>query len=170
MGWLFSYNNFTRREQVADLVNRHHLIDHAVVGNTLYGVYRFGLYDCGIMVYLLANSRDGYGYKDIGEECVPAVFTCPERILRQSTLPDSGWRKACRDNRKQVFKLKDGLPVRFTAAVLPREFKGLRDFVVRRIQTAYGRPYWTFIAVQDASVRYKLTNKQQHLYGLELVV
>jgi len=119
MGWLFMYDCRTKQDLVDHLVNNFKFTDTAVRGNVLYGVTatvrnvtdNFGdiiqVPDGGkvIIICLLDCDRSNrnypmWGYKDMGETCGPLYFTCPERILAQSTVPDSrGWRAACRASR-----------------------------------------------------------------------
>ncbi len=119
MGWLFKYDCHTKQELVDHLVNNFKFTDIAVRGNVLYGVTatirnvtdNFGDIiqnpDGGkvIIICLLSCDRSNrnypmWGYKDMDEDCGPCVYACPERILAQSTVPDSrGWRAACRASR-----------------------------------------------------------------------
>ncbi len=108
MGWLFKYDCHTKQELVDHLVNNFKFTDIAVRGNVLYGVTatirnvtdNFGdiiqVPDGGkvIIICLLDCDRSNrnypmWGYKDMDEACGPLYFTCPERILAQSTVPDS---------------------------------------------------------------------------------
>lgn len=106
-----------------------HLVDHSLNGNTLYmvlqtpvkrpsfvrpapkistwptefhlhGNYRF------IAVYLLKGpargSGEGWGYKDMDESMGPVEAGCPERLLKQSQIKDSGWRERCREARRRA--------------------------------------------------------------------
>ena len=119
MGWLFMYDCRTKQDVVDHLVNNFKFSDTAVRGNVLYGVTatirnvtdNFGdivqIPDGGkvIIICLLSCDRSNrnypmWGYKDMDEGMYPYYFTCPERILAQSTVPDvRGWRAACRASR-----------------------------------------------------------------------
>lgn len=120
MGWLFMYDCRTKQDLVDHLVNNFKFTDTAVRGNVLYGVTatvrnvtdNFGdivqIPDGGrvIIICLLSCDRSNknypmWGYKDMDEGMYPYYFTCPERILAQSTVPDErGWRAACRAFRR----------------------------------------------------------------------
>lgn len=128
MGWLFMYDCRTKQDLVDHLVNNFEFTDTAVRGNVLYGVTatvrnvtdNFGdivqIPDGGrvIIICLLSCDRSNrnypmWGYKDMDEGMYPYYFTCPERILAQSTVPDErGWRAACREARKVVSRFKEG--------------------------------------------------------------
>ena len=128
MGWLHLYSCPTKADLVAHLKRNFKFTDTAVRGNTLYGITatvrnvtdNFGdiiqIPDGGkvIIVCLLSCDRTNpkypmWGYKDMDEGVYPYYFTCPERILAQSTVPDeSGWRAACREARKVVSRFKEG--------------------------------------------------------------
>lgn len=127
MGWLFGYSWHTKKELVDHLVNNFKFTDIAVRGNVLYGVTatvrnvtdNFGdiiqVPDGGrvIIICLLSCDRSNrnyphWGYKDMDEGMFPYYFTCPERILAQSTVPDNGWRAACREARKVVTRFVEG--------------------------------------------------------------
>lgn len=128
MGWLFGYSWHTKQELVDHLVNNFKFSDTAVRGNVLYGVTatirnvtdNFGdtveVPDGGkvIIICLLSCDRSNrnyphWGYKDMDEGMFPYQFNCPERILAQSTVPDSrGWRAACREARQQVVRFVEG--------------------------------------------------------------
>ena len=128
MGWLFGYDWRTKQDLVDHLVNNFKFTDVAVRGNVLYGVTatirkvtdNFGdiiqVPDGGrvIIICLLSCDRSNrnyphWGYKDMDEGMFPYYFSCPERILAQSTVPDErGWRTACREARKVVSRFKEG--------------------------------------------------------------
>ena len=128
MGWLFGYSWHTKKELIDHLVNNFKFSDTAVRGNVLYGLAptvrhvtdNFGdtieVPDDGsvIIICLLDCDRSNpiypmWGYKDMDEGMFPYYFSCPERILAQSTVPDSrGWRAACREARKVVSRFKEG--------------------------------------------------------------
>lgn len=127
MGWLFGYDWRTKQDLVDHLVNNFKFTDIAVRGNVLYGVTatirnvtdNFGdivqIPDGGkvIIICLLSCDRSNknyphWGYKDMDEGMFPYYFTCPERILAQSTVPDGGWRAACREARRQVVRFVEG--------------------------------------------------------------
>lgn len=128
MGWLFKYDCRTKQDVVDHLVNNFKFTDVAVRGNVLYGVAptirnvtdNFGdivqIPDGGkvIIICLLSCDRSNknyphWGYKDMDEGVFPYCFTCPERILAQSTVPDErGWRAACREARKVVTRFVEG--------------------------------------------------------------
>jgi len=119
MGWLFKYDCHTKQDLVDHLVNNFKFSDTAVRGNVLYGLAptvrhvtdNFGdtieVPDDGsvIIICLLDCDRSNpnypmWGYKNMDEGMFPYYFSCPERILAQSTVPDSrGWRAACRASR-----------------------------------------------------------------------
>lgn len=116
MGWLHLYSCPTKADLVAHLKRNFKFTDTAVRGNVLYGITatvrditdNFGdtvqVPNGGsvILICLLSCDRTNpkypmWGYKDMDEGVFPSQFTCPERILAQSTVPDeSGWRAACR--------------------------------------------------------------------------
>lgn len=127
MGWFYPYICPTKGDLVDHLVNNFKFTDSAIRGNVLYGVTatvrnitdNFGdiiqVADGGkvIIICLLSCDRSNknypsWGYKDMDEGVYPYYFSCPERILAQSTVPDErGWRAACREARRQVVRFKE---------------------------------------------------------------
>lgn len=177
MGWLSSPHWDTKQAMVDHIVQNSNLIDHAVRGKVLYGVYKNGEgfpEGFGIVVCLLDNFAKKphlpeWGYKDMGESCYPYYFDCPERILKQSTNMRENavkWRQACRDKRKAKWNFVSGQKVRFTAETLPSDLHEIREWTTELRTPIIGRPYWV---IKGNFKTWKITNKLMLQFKAEVI-
>lgn len=140
MGWLFKHGA-TRRDIIEEVTgpqtneagHKWNTIKRAAVGNNLWAVIEHaepnGKTDRYIMLFKLAKSREGWGYKDIGEDCGPYEHDCPLSFFDLAPLADDDksyardWRERVRQaharrNQKltvgQTVKLTNGQTVRIS--------------------------------------------------------
>ena len=76
------------------------VVDAARVGSTVYMAIECGDRSTGRRytlagIVLIADGRDGFGYKDMSECMGPYECSCPDRIMRLlspvESLPQPGW-------------------------------------------------------------------------------
>jgi hypothetical protein len=140
MGWLYKHGA-TRRDIIEDVTapqsndagHKWTTLKRRAVGNNLWAViehaYPEGNTERYIMLFKLAKSGDGWGYKDIGESCGPYEDNCPLSFFDLAPLADDddsyarAWRDRVRQaharrNQKltvgQEVKLTNGQTVRIT--------------------------------------------------------
>lgn len=97
MGWY--YGNGSKKELIAELLEG--AIDSSVQSNIVYTVHKNSKGENYIRIDKLSCFNKKWGYKPMDESMYPFYFTCPERILAQSTQ-ESGekWRTECRRRQK----------------------------------------------------------------------
>lgn len=111
MGWTSSYNwsnaSDVKRELLRDYENSEN-IEILAHRSTCYGRHfwmAIKVKSTGhsfVVLYLLAGGfREGWGYKDISEDCGPCDIDCPVELLDMTTEPTEGyavdWRKRVRE-------------------------------------------------------------------------
>ena len=130
MGWLYGWN--TRKELIDHLVSGNGVVTHrhCCVGNDMWAIQEDTKSDGTtvkfIALYLLRgrnNSRDGWGYKDMGETAGPNATSCPLAYL--AAVPDP----------------KVGYSTEWRERVQTRAAKAKQKFAVGDKVALYGRQY-----------------------------
>ncbi len=169
MGWTF--NHRPKGESIFDFFSREfnyqtdrgifHVIDCASNFTEAYLAVQSGPNEAttvsGVVCLLRYRNSDYYnfGYKDIGENCGPGVYDCPERILNLLSVTDNQnaleWRQRCQERilrRRSRPTISAGTVIEFSE---PLTFKGgheIRRFKClnpRRLRFTEERGYETYI-------------------------
>lgn len=101
MGWLYSNDWQSIRDVKEHLKesNREILLDSGGSGSEFYMLIKTTDGGKAIILCLIRGDGHGtYGYKDIHEDAAPYYFSCPKRLLNQSTVMTErakAWRQQC---------------------------------------------------------------------------
>jgi hypothetical protein len=113
MGWLFIHGS-TRADiirlctQVEDTPETHWTtLAHCTKGNVLWTVFevlrkREQQTDRFISCYLMAGSRQGWGYKDFRESSGPGHYSCPLSYLDRVPETNAEWRQLVREHHARL--------------------------------------------------------------------
>lgn len=89
---------------------------HCLVGNVLWAVvdhtHSDGQVKTYLNCYLIGKSGGEWGYKDIGEACHPAYYSCPLAYLDLAPVANEEWRagvRAYHEARNRTFEIGDVL-------------------------------------------------------------
>lgn len=108
MGWLFYAPS--RASLIRDLTvsrsyedgHRFETLKWTCVGNNLWAVQKNtrpdGTATTFVALYLMANSRHGWGYKDMDESVGPYHVNCPLSYLEGLSEPINDWSREWREN------------------------------------------------------------------------
>lgn len=106
MGWYYTYGA-SRQDIIRELTEDHrettgfHTLAKFSNGYTqLYAVHEYrtseGETKRFIGVYLLQNSKEGWGYKPMDESMGPFIYACPLKYLDMAPVADANWREGVR--------------------------------------------------------------------------
>jgi len=155
VGWLFGYSNrrlliehLTRPYTTAELTQK--CLARYCSGNNLWAVFEQCREDQEpsrfIALFLMRNSKEGWGYKDLSECMGPCEVTCPLSFLAMVPPSNPEWRESVRAYHRRVGqKLKVGDSIRLTngqfytvvetAPLVGSDAQGVRWRIPRRMLT-----------------------------------
>ncbi|MEO1002937.1 MAG: hypothetical protein AAFX65_07495 [Cyanobacteria bacterium J06638_7] len=136
MGWSYTTRRKTKQQFAQDCLYglSHEVLDHSIVGNHLWLVFRNSEGTPEIGLYLMAKEQGFWGCKGLTESCGPYHWDCPLRLLKLAPQPDSEYAQKWRDGvhryhaakRKQrASKPKIGDTIRLTAERFGAGWAGL---------------------------------------------
>lgn len=130
------------------------VLDHGGGSNELFILVETYTKKRVILCYKLQRNEGMWGYKPMDEEMYPYCYTCPERILKESTSMVKNaieWRERCREVRKEKANKRGERSNKISAMRRDQEIT-VFGYMSARFQSRY-RSSKVFCVVYDINSR-----------------